>query len=166
MKKKLVSLLLGVIASCFILTNANAAGIPAGFVVPTSQSGQYVIVFMNFNSQYTQSEVEGYVKGLKKIVPSLIKSLDPNNTYAQNTVMFGPSDLLQFGDADAIHAALAAQANSANPTFMYLYVNASKVQFNGKTNLRFDTYIYNKNVPNGQYLASLEVLSDLVSILQ
>jgi hypothetical protein len=165
MKKKLLSSLLGVLVSCFVLANAYAGGIPAGFVAPADQPGKYVIVFINFNNQYTQAEVEGYVKG--QFGQTMLKSLafGFDNASAQNAVTFGPSDLAQFGDADAIHAALTAQADSANPTFEYLYMQASKVQFNGKTNLRFDMYIYNKNVPNGQYFASLEILGDLVSAL-
>jgi hypothetical protein len=174
MKKKLLSSLLGVFVSCFVLANAYAGGIPAGFVEPANQPGKYIIVFINFNNQYTQAEVEGYVKGQHSVLGQTILKdsvfdddsvFDYDNASEQNMVIFGPSDLAPFGDADVIHAALTAHADSANPTFKYLYMQASKVQFNGKTNLRFDMYIYNKNVPNGQYVMSLEILGDLVSTL-
>jgi hypothetical protein len=160
MKKKLLSSLLGVFVSCFVLANAYAGGIPAGFVEPADQSGEYVIVLINFNNQYTQAEVEGYVKG--QFGQTILKrfAFGCNNPFSQNTVTFGPSDLAQFGDADSIHAALTAHVDSANPPFQYVYMQAYKVQFNGKTNLRFDLYIYNKNVHNGQYLISLEILGD------
>ncbi|MDD3553185.1 MAG: hypothetical protein PHC35_01500 [Deltaproteobacteria bacterium] len=159
MKKKLMSLVM--LVCSLWLTNAIAAGIPAGFVAQDSSS--MYVVLVNFNSsQYTVNEVNGYMNSLKNMISSLLSD-STTKVYA-----FSPTDLAAAGlgnDADALNNQLVPGAVASPPAFSYVYIKASKVSFLSKTNLRLDIYIYSSSAKTGQYIASIELPSDLVASL-